>query len=120
MLIPHSQDIQLSFLAALIALDSNRVGLLVQYRVIRAFRHGSEHKRDFPAVFCAEFARKRGLEGQSEAMREEGGRDVLEGGDEARERGEKLVAKVPIDVGLQSAVGIADFGDGEGLRAQRR
>ena len=77
MLIPHSQDIQLSFLAALIAFDSNRVGLFVQYRVIRAFRHGSEHKRDFPAVFCAEFARERGLEGQSEAMREEGGRDVL-------------------------------------------
>ena len=51
-------------------------------------------------------------------MREEGGRDVLQGGDEARERGEKLVAKVPIDVGLQSAVGIADFGDGEGLRPQ--
>ena len=53
-------------------------------------------------------------------MREEGGRDVIEGSDEARERREKLVAKVPIDVGLQGAVGIADLGDGEGLRAQRR
>lgn len=77
MFIPHSQDIQFPFLTAFLAFDSNGIGLLVQHRVVFAFRHGSEHKRHFPAVFRAEFARKRGLEGQSEAVRQEGWRDVL-------------------------------------------
>lgn len=40
--------------------------------------------------------------------------------DETRERGEKLVSKVPVDVWLEQSVGISDFGDSKSLRTERR
>lgn len=119
MFIPNSQHVQLALLAALLAFDPNGVCALEEHREIGALGHGSEHEGHFRAVAGAEISGKGGLEGESEAVREEGGRDVVQRSDEAGERGEELVAEVPVDVGLEQPVGIADLRDGEGLRSQR-